>query len=59
MPARLRERYRTEVVGKLRERFQYRNVMEVPRVEKVVINVRVGGAVRIRGRLTRSSRRSC
>ena len=45
MPARLRERYRTEVVGKLRERFQYRNVMEVPRVEKVVINVRVGGAV--------------
>ncbi len=45
MPARLKERYRTEVVGKLRERFQYRNVMEAPRVEKVVINVRVGGAV--------------
>ncbi len=45
MAARLRERYRTEVVGRLRERFQYRNVMEVPRMEKVVINVRVGGAV--------------
>jgi large subunit ribosomal protein L5 len=41
----MKGRYRTEVVGRLRERFQYRNVMEVPRIEKVVINVRVGGAV--------------
>jgi len=45
MPTRLKERYRNEVVPKLRERFQYRNVMEVPHVEKVVINVRVGAAV--------------
>lgn len=28
----------------MRERFQYRNVMEVPRLEKVVINMRVGDA---------------
>jgi large subunit ribosomal protein L5 len=28
----------------MRDRFQYRNVMEVPRLEKVVINVRVGDA---------------
>jgi large subunit ribosomal protein L5 len=41
----MKERYRTEVIPKLRERFQYRNVMQVPRVEKVVINVRVGAAV--------------
>jgi large subunit ribosomal protein L5 len=43
-PVRLRERYRTEVVPRLRERFRYRNVMEVPRLEKVVINMRVGDA---------------
>ncbi|HXF83205.1 MAG TPA: 50S ribosomal protein L5 [bacterium] len=41
---RLRERYRTEVVPRLRERFRYRNIMEVPRLEKVVINMRVGDA---------------
>ncbi len=45
MAARLRERYRKEAVSKLRERFGYRNVMEVPRVEKIVLNVRVGEAV--------------
>jgi len=43
-PVRLRERYRTEVVPRLRERFRYGNVMEVPRLEKVVINIRVGDA---------------
>ncbi|MDR7556814.1 MAG: 50S ribosomal protein L5 [Armatimonadota bacterium] len=45
MAARLKERYRTEVVPHLRARFQYRNVMQVPKVEKVVINMRVGAAV--------------
>ena len=45
MTARLKERYRTEAVQKLREQFQYANVMQVPRLEKVVINMRVGGAV--------------
>ncbi len=44
VPVRLRERYRKEVVPRLRERFRYRNVMEVPRLEKVVVNVRVGDA---------------
>jgi large subunit ribosomal protein L5 len=29
----------------MRERFQYDNVMQVPRLEKIVINVRVGAAV--------------
>lgn len=43
-PARLKVRYRGEVVPRLRERFRYRNVMEVPRLEKVVLNVRVGDA---------------
>ncbi|MBI2973398.1 MAG: 50S ribosomal protein L5, partial [Armatimonadetes bacterium] len=44
MPTRLKERYRKDVVPKLRERFSYKNVMEVPHLEKVVINVRVGDA---------------
>jgi len=43
-PARLKEMYRKDVVGRLRERFRYRNVMEVPRLEKVVVNMRVGDA---------------
>ena len=43
-PARLKEQYRKETVPRLQERFRYRNVMEVPRLEKVVINVRVGDA---------------
>lgn len=44
MPARLKDRYRKDALPKLRERFGYKNVMEVPRLEKVVINMRVGDA---------------
>lgn len=43
-PSRLRQRYREEVVPALMREFQYRNVMEVPRIEKVVLNVGVGEA---------------
>jgi large subunit ribosomal protein L5 len=43
--ARLRERYKTEVVAELKKRMGYRNVMQVPRVEKVVINMRVADAL--------------
>jgi large subunit ribosomal protein L5 len=43
--ARLRERYKTEVVAAMRTRFGYTNVMQVPRVEKVVINMRVADAL--------------
>ncbi len=43
--ARLRERYRTEVAGALRQRFGYTNPMQVPRVEKVVMNMRVADAL--------------
>lgn len=40
----LQERYKNEVVPALQKRFGYRNVMEVPRIEKVVINMGVGEA---------------
>ena len=42
--ARLRERYREEVIPTLREKFGYENVMQVPRLEKIVINMGVGEA---------------
>lgn len=41
---RLQERYRNEIVPTLMEQFGYRNVMQVPRLEKVVVNMGVGDA---------------
>lgn len=43
--ARLQEHYRDAVVPSLRERFGYRNIMEVPRITKVTLNMGVGEAV--------------
>lgn len=42
---RLQDKYRSEVVQKMRDKFGYKNVMQVPRIEKVVINIGVGEAV--------------
>ena len=44
MTSRLKEKYENEVVKSLVERFQYKNIMEVPKLEKVVINMGVGEA---------------
>lgn len=41
VPPRLRERYRSEIVGALRKEFQYKNVMQVPKLLKVVVNMGV------------------
>jgi large subunit ribosomal protein L5 len=41
---RLRERYRNEISTKLMERFGYKNRMQVPRLEKIVVNVGLGEA---------------
>jgi large subunit ribosomal protein L5 len=43
---RLKQRYRDEVVASLREEFGYANVMQVPGVTKVVVNMGVGDAAR-------------
>jgi large subunit ribosomal protein L5 len=43
---RLKQRYRDEVVSALREEFGYANVMQVPTVAKVVVNMGVGDAAR-------------
>lgn len=44
-PPRLRERYRAEIVPQLMEQFGYKNVMQVPKLQKIVINVGLGEAV--------------
>jgi large subunit ribosomal protein L5 len=42
---RLKERYNEEIVPTLMKEFGYRNVMEVPRLQKIVVNVGVGEAL--------------
>jgi len=44
VPPRLRERYEQEVAPALQKRFGYRSAMEVPRVEKITLNMGVGDA---------------
>lgn len=44
MNTRLQEKYEKEVIPALMEKFQYKNVMEVPRLDKIVINMGVGEA---------------
>ena len=39
---RLQEKYRADVVPALQQKFQYKNVMEIPRLEKIVINMGLG-----------------
>ncbi len=41
---RLRDRYRDEVVPKLREEFEIENIMAVPRLDKIVLNIGLGEA---------------
>lgn len=44
-PPRLKERYRNEIVRKMMKEFSYSNPMQVPRLERVVINVGMGEAI--------------
>ncbi|MEM7411728.1 MAG: 50S ribosomal protein L5 [Myxococcota bacterium] len=44
MTPRLQDRYRSEIVGKLSEEFGFKNVHQVPRLEKVVVNMGIGEA---------------
>lgn len=42
---RLKEKYVNDVVTLLQDKFQYKSVMQVPRLSKIVINKGIGGAV--------------
>ncbi|QHS23953.1 50S ribosomal protein L5 [Virgibacillus sp. MSP4-1] len=41
----LKSKYRNEIISSLMEKFNYDSVMEVPQIEKIVINMGVGDAV--------------
>ncbi len=43
--ARLQDQYRDEIAKKLLEQFGYKNVMEVPRITKITLNMGVGEAI--------------
>ncbi len=42
---RLKEKYLKEIVPSLKEKFQYKSVMQVPKIEKIAINKGIGAAV--------------
>ncbi len=42
---RLEQKYKETVIPAMMEKFHYQNVMEVPKVEKVVVNIGVGDAI--------------
>ena len=44
VPPRLKERYEQEIAPALKERFGYKSAMEVPRLEKITLNMGVGDA---------------
>lgn len=48
---RLRAHYRDTVRQQLIDKFEYKNPMQVPRIDKIIINMGVGGAVQDRKRL--------
>jgi len=43
--ARLKEKFNSEIAPALQQKFGYKNVMQIPRLEKVVINMGVGEAI--------------
>ncbi|MCX4664343.1 50S ribosomal protein L5 [Streptomyces sp. SID4919] len=43
---RLKTKYREEIIGKLREEFSHENIMQVPGLVKIVVNMGVGDAAR-------------
>ena len=42
--ARLKETYLNEIVDAMMKKFEYKNVMQVPKLDKIVINMGVGEA---------------
>jgi len=45
IPARLKEKYSKDIVPKLKEQFGYKTLMQVPKLDKIVINMGLGQAV--------------
>ncbi|WGF88620.1 50S ribosomal protein L5 [Marinivivus vitaminiproducens] len=49
---RLHDLYKSDIAPRMREEFKYKNLHEVPRIEKIVINMAVGKAVQDSKKLT-------
>src|SRR6056300_129696 len=45
MKPRLREKFETELAGKLKEKHDYKNVMQIPKLTKICLNQGIGGGV--------------
>lgn len=43
--AKLLEQYKQEITPKLMDKFGYKNIMQVPKIEKIIINIGVGEAI--------------
>lgn len=46
MTVRYQEKYKKEIIENLQQKFSYKNKMEIPKLEKIVINMGVGEAVK-------------
>jgi len=44
VPLRLLETYKAEIIGKMTEKFSYTNIMQVPKLDKIVVNMGIGEA---------------
>jgi large subunit ribosomal protein L5 len=45
MTSRLKDKYREEIIPAMMKEFSYKNVMQVPRLDKIVLNVGLGEAI--------------
>ena len=41
---RLKEKYVSEIVPSLKDKYKYKSIMEVPKLDKIVVNIGVGDA---------------
>src|ERR1051326_5521762 len=53
--ARLQDRYYKEIVGKLQKKFSRTNVLSLPRLQKIVVNMGVGKALQDKNRMQQSA----
>jgi large subunit ribosomal protein L5 len=53
--ARLQDRYRTEITRQLAERFGRKNILSLPRLQKIVINMGVGKALQEKSRMEQAA----
>ena len=59
MAARLKETYINEVAPALMKKFEYKSVMQIPKLDKIVVNIACGEAERTPRFLIPSSPTSC